>query len=326
MIDRRSFIAGSGAVLLTAPLGAEAQQPGKVYRIGWMIGSSVSASAPLIDAFKQGMRELGWVEGKNIEYEIRAAEGKLERLPAIAADLLRLKIDLFLTPTTAATRAARNATTTIPIVMVIPSDPLGAGLVDSLARPGGNVTGLSGMGMEIGSKQLQILKETVPPASRVSVLLTTSGPNAVRVELERAAKALGIQLQVLAARGPEEFDGAFSAMIRGRSQGLIIDSPPVYFLHRKQLAELAVKARLPAMFGSREYAEAGGLMAYGASFADNHRRAAVYVDKILKGAKPADLPVEQPTKFELVINLKTAKALGLTIPPSLLGRADEVIQ
>jgi len=326
LIDRRSFIAGSGAVLLTAPLGAEAQQPGKVYRIGWMIGSSVSASAPLIDAFKQGMRELGWVEGKNIEYEIRAAEGKLERLPAIAADLLRLKIDLFLTPTTAATRAARNATTTIPIVMVIPSDPLGAGLVDSLARPGGNVTGLSGMGMEIGSKQLQILKETVPPASRVSVLLTTSGPNAVRVELERAAKALGIQLQVLAARGPEEFDGAFSAMIRGRSQGLIIDSPPVYFLHRKQLAELAVKARLPAMFGSREYAEAGGLMAYGASFADNHRRAAVYVDKILKGAKPADLPVEQPTKFELVINLKTAKALGLTIPPSLLGRADEVIQ
>ena len=326
MIDRRSFIAGSGAVLLTAPLGAEAQQPGKVYRIGWMIGSSVSASAPLIDAFKQGMRELGWVEGKNIDYEVRAADGKLERLPAIAADLLRLKIDLFLTPTTAATRAARNATTTIPIVMVIPSDPLGAGLVDSLARPGGNVTGLSGMGMEIGSKQLQILKETVPPASRVSVLLTTSGPNAVRVELERAAKALGIQLQVLAARGPEEFDGAFSAMIRGRSQGLIIDSPPVYFLHRKQLAELAVKARLPAMFGSREYAEAGGLMAYGASFADNHRRAAVYVDKILKGAKPADLPVEQPTKFELVINLKTAKALGLTIPPSLLGRADEVIQ
>jgi putative ABC transport system substrate-binding protein len=326
LIDRRTFLAGTGAVLFAAPLAGEAQQPGKVYRIGWMIGSSIAASALLIDAFKQGMRELGWMEGKNIEYEIRAAEGKLERLPAIAAELLRLKIDLFLTPTTQATRAARNATTTIPIVMVVPSDPLGAGLVDSLARPGGNITGLSGMANEIRAKQLQILKEAVPRASRVSVLLPATGPSPVQKELERAASVLGIQLQVLGARGPEEFEEAFSSMIRGRSHALIVDANPMYFIHRKRLADLAMKARLPAMFGPREYADAGGLMAYGASQTANHRRAATYVDKILKGAKPADLPIEQPTTFEFVINLKSAKAIGFTIPPSLLGRADEVIQ
>jgi putative ABC transport system substrate-binding protein len=332
VMNRRTFLAGTGAVLLAAPLGVEAQQPGKVYRIGWMIGSSVSASAHLIDAFRQGMRELGWVEGKNIEYEIRAAEGKLDRFPAIVAELLRLKVDLFLAPTNAAAAAAKNATSTVPIVFVVVSEAVERGLVHSLAQPGGNLTGLSLLTEDTLAKQLQILKEAIPRASRVSVLRWTAGrPQAPSVspyekELERAAQLLRIQLQVVVVQSPEEFDEAFSTMTRGRSDALIVMSNYLFFLHRTRLAELAVKSRLPGMFPVAEYAEAGGLMAYAQSFRDCHRRAAVYVDKILKGAKPADLPVEQPTKFELVINLKTAKALGLTIPPSLLGRADEVIQ
>ena len=325
-MDRRTFLAGTGAVLLAAPLAAEGQQPGKVYRIGWMIGGSVSTSAHLIDAFRQAMRELGWVEGKNIEYEIRAAEGKIERFPEIVAELLRLKVDLLLTPTTFATRAAKSATRTIPIVMVLPSDPIGQGLVDSLARPGGNVTGMSLMVVDIGAKQLQIFKEAIPRASRVSWLRFTSNPHPAQKEVERAAQMLGIELQVLVAPSPEEFDNVFSTMIRGHSHALYVDANPVFFVHRKQLADMAVKARLPTMFGVREYAEAGGLFAYGPSYIAHFRRAALYVDKILKGAKPGDLPVEQPTKFEFVVNLKTAKALGLTIPPSLLARADEVIQ
>jgi putative ABC transport system substrate-binding protein len=291
-----------------------------------VFSSSLSASAHLVDAFRQGLRELDWVEGKNIEIELRAADGNLERLPAIAAELVSHRVDLIVAPTTQATRAARNATSTIPIVMVVPSDPVGAGLVDSLARPGGNITGMSLMALEIGAKQLQILKEAVPRASRDSVLRLLAGPSPILKEMERAAPVLGLQFQVLTAASPEEFDDAFPTMIRGRSNALLVEANPVYFLHRKRLADLAVKARLPAMFGVREYVEAAGLMAYGPSYTANHRRAAVYVDKILKGAKPANLPVEQPTKFELVINLKTAKALGLMIPPSLLGRADEVIQ
>jgi putative ABC transport system substrate-binding protein len=327
LIDRRTFLTGTGAVLLSAPLAAEAQRPGKVYRIGWMIGSSIAATAHLNDAFKQGMRELGWVVGKNIEYEIRAAEGKAERFPTLVAELLRLSVDLILAGTTQATRAAKNATKTIPIVMVVPSDPLGAGLVDSLARPGGNVTGLSLMYPDTLAKQLQILKEAVPKVSRVFVLryAPNSGPSSVTL-LEEAARILGVQLQRVGVQGPEGFDEAFSAMVRGRSDALLVVTDYMFYLHRTRLAELAAKARLPAMYGATEYAEAGGFMSYAASFVDNFRRAAVYVNKILKGTKPADLPIEQPTKFELVINLKTAKALGLTIPPSLLARADQVIQ
>jgi putative ABC transport system substrate-binding protein len=326
LIYRRTFLAGTGALLLAAPLAAEAQQPGKVYRIGVVFTSSLSTSAHLVEAFRQGLRELSWVEGKNIELELRWAEGKLGRLPAILAELVSLRVDLIVASSTAATRAAKNATSTIPIVMVVPSDPLGAGLVGSLARPGGNITGMSMMSVDIAAKQLQILKEAIPQASRVSVLRLASGPGPVLQELERAAPVLGIQLQVLAASKPEEFDDVFSTMLRGHSHAVLVDANPVYFLHRKRLAELAVKARLPAMFGVREYVEAGGLMAYGPSYTAYHRRAAVYVDKILKGAKPADLPVEQPTTFEFVINLKTAKSIGLTIPPSLLGRADQLIQ
>jgi len=326
---RRTFLAGTGAVLLAAPLAAEGQRQGKIYRIGWIIGSSIAASAHLVDAFKQGMRELGWVEGKNIEYEIRAAGGKLERFPALVAELLQLKVDLFLAPTNAAARAVRNATSTIPIVFVVASDVVESGLVESLARPGGNITGLTLITIDTLAKQLQILKEAIPRVSRVSVLRWTVDRPFVspqEKELERAARLLRVQLQVVMVKTPEELDDAFSAMTRGRADALLVLSNYMFFLHRTRLADLATKARLPGMYPVSEYAEAGGLMAYAQSFRDCHRRAAVYVDKILKGAKPADLPVEQPSKFELVINLKTAKALGLTIPPSLLGRADEVIQ
>jgi putative ABC transport system substrate-binding protein len=325
LINRRTFLAGTGTVLIAAPLAAEAQQLGKVYRVGMMFGSSIPTSAHLVEAFRQGMRELGWVEGKNIEYEVRAAEGKFDRFPAIVAELLRRRVDIIVAPTTLATRAAKSATSTVPIIMVVASDPLGQGLVGNLARPSENITGLSLMATEILPKQLEILKEAVPQAARVSVL--RNGPSLGSVkELEGAAKQLRVELQVLTARSVEEIDGAFPAMVRGRCDAVLVVSDPLFYLHRTRLAELAVKARLPGIYPEQEYVEAGGLMAYGASFRYNFRRAAVYVDKILKGAKPADLPVEQPSKFELVINLKTAKALGLTIPPSLLGRADEVIQ
>jgi len=328
VISRRAFVASLTGGLLATPLAAEAQQQGKVYRVGWIIGSSIAASAHLVDAFKQGMRESGWVEGKNIEYEIRAADGKLERFPALVAELLQLKVDLFLAPTNAAARAVRNATSTIPIVFVVASDVVESGLVESLARPGGNITGLTLITIDTLAKQLQILKEAIPRASRVSVLRWTVGRPFVspqEKELERAARLLRVQLQVVMVQTPDELDDAFSGMTRGRADALLVLSNYMFFLHRARLAELATKARLPGMYPVSEYAEAGGLMAYAQSFRDCHRRAAVYVDKILKGAKPADLPVEQPSKFELVINLKTAKDLGLTIPPSLLARADQVI-
>ena len=325
MLNRRTFLAGTGAVLLAAPRASEAQSPAKVYRIGFMIGSSASTAAHLLDAFRQGMRESGWVEGKNFELEIRAAEGKLDRMPAIVAELLRLRVDLIIAGTTVAARAAKSATSTIPILIVVAADAVGSGLIDSLAQPGGNITGLTQMTVETLAKQLGILKEAMPKAVRVSVL--RNGPNLRSVkELEDAARLLRIQLQVLTVGSPEGIEDVFPTMSRGRSDAFLVVADPLFFLHRTRLADLAVKARLPGMFPVEEYVEAGGLMAYGPSFRYAYRRAAVYVDKILKGAKPADLPVEQPTKFDLVINLKTAKALGLTIPPSLLGLADQVIQ
>jgi putative ABC transport system substrate-binding protein len=327
MISRRTFIRGA-LVVASAPLATEAQQAGKVYRIGLMLGSSVSAAAPHVDEFRQGLRELGWVEGKNFALEIRAAEGKYERFPAFAAELVRLKVDLIVAPTGPAAEAAKNATRTIPIVMMVVPDPVGSGLVASLARPGGNITGLSSLLVELSAKQLEILKEAIPQASRVSVLQNPAAPASPLMvkEVEGAARLLGTQLQVLAARSPEEFDGAFATMIRGRSDALFVLADPMFFLHRTRLADLAAKSRLPTMYAITEHAEAGGLMAYAANGKYNYRRAASYVDKILKGAKPADLPVEQPTRFELVINMKTAKALGLTIPPLLLLRADRLIE
>ena len=326
----RAFLGTLTGSLLAAPLAAEAQQTGKVYRIGYLSASSSTTGRTVIEAFRQGLRELGWVEGQNIVIDYRFAEGQYDRLPALAAELVRLKADVIVVSPTQPAVAAKNATGTIPIVMIgAGADPVGQGLVASLARPGGNVTGLSyGVGQEIFGKQLALLKEAVPKVRRVAVLWNPAVSAIVAAigEVKVAARSLGMQLQVLEARGPNDFDGAFAAMVKERAGALLVLVDPMFSFHRTRLADLAVKSRLPAVYTNRQPVEAGGLMSYGPSFSDLWRRAAGYVDKILKGAKPADLPVEQPTKFELVINLKTAKALGLTIPPSLLVRADEVIQ
>ena len=323
--------------ILTPPLAAEAQQAGKVHRIGFLSPSSRSDPERLaspfgergLAAFRQGLRDLGYVEGQNIAIEYRWAEGRFERLPDLAAELVRLKVDVIVSVVTQATLAAKNATGTIPIVLVAAGDPLGSGLVANLARPGGNVTGPSSMYGDLAGKQLELLKETVPKVSRVAVLWNPA--NAVWQaqmlrQTEIAARALGLQVQLLEARGPDELEGAFAAMTRERVSALLVQVDVIFALHARRIADLAAKRRVPAMYGSREHVETGGLMSYAPNIPDLFRRAATYVDKILKGAKPADLPVEQPTKFELVINLKTAKALGLKIPQSVLIRADEVIQ
>ncbi len=329
MMNRRAFLSTLTLALLAAPLAADAQQAGKVHRIGYLSGSSSTAQRDLIEAFRQGLRELGWVEGQNIVIDYRFAEGRFDRLPDLAAELVRLKVDIIVAGPTSPAVAAKNATATIPIVMINVGDPVGTGLIASLACPGGNVTGLTfSVGMEVVGKPLELLKETVPKVRRVAILSNPANPAhalAIR-EVKVAARSLGVELQLLEARGPEEFDGAFAAMAKERVGALLVLADSVVFLHRTRLAELAAKSRLPAAYGFRENVEAGGLMSYGIDMRDNARRAATYVDKILKGAKPADLPVEQPTRFELVINLKTAKALGLTIPQSVLIRADEVIQ
>ena len=274
------------------------------------------------------LRELGYLEGQNIAFELRFADGKTDRLPGLAAELVVLKVDVIVTSGTPASLAAKQATRTIPIVMAQLADPVGAGLVASLGRPGGNVTGLTTQDADLSGKRLEMLLQVVPKVSRFAVLIDETSPGSMLIArgTQIAAQSLGVQLQSLGVRGPEELDGAFSAMKEGRAGALIVESSSLLFTSRTRLADLALKNRLPTMFAQKEYAEAGGLMAYSADFSDLFRRSATFVDKILKGAKPADLPVEQPTKFELVINLKTAKALGLTIPPSLLGRADEVIQ
>ncbi|HEV2056810.1 MAG TPA: ABC transporter substrate-binding protein [Methylomirabilota bacterium] len=286
--------------------------------------------SPFLDAFRQGLRELGWVEGQNIVIDYRYAEGRFDRLPDLAAELVRLKVDIIVAQPLPAAAAAKNATETIPIVMISGgADPVGLGLIATLARPGGNVTGSSySAGQEIGGKQLELLKKTVPKVRRVAILSNPANPGHPPMvgELNVAARSLGVQLQLLEVRGPNEFDGAFAAMATERAGALLVLSDGMFNLHRTRLADLAARSRLPAAYGVREFVDAGGLMSYGPSLRDLYRRSAAYVDKILKGAKPADLPVEQPTKFELVINLKTAKALGLTIPPSLLQRADELIQ
>jgi len=314
--------------LLTAPLTSTAQQAAKVPRLGLLIPGSSSAFAPRIEAFRYGLRDLGYVEGRNITMEYRFAEGKDDRLPALVAELIRLQVDIIVTDGEAAIRAAQHATTTIPIVMAVSGDPVGIGHVASLARPGGNITGLSFMQPEVSGKRLELLQEAVPKLSHVAVLWNPDVPVSTLgfKETQTAAHALGLQLQSLEVRGPDEFDQAFAAMTSEHADALVVLSNPLFFEHRRQLAELAVKHRLPAIFLFREYVEAGGLMAYGANLNDMWRRAASYMDRILKGTKPADLPVEQPVKFALFINLKTAKALGVTIPPTLLFQADEVIQ
>jgi putative ABC transport system substrate-binding protein len=329
-MERRTFLGVIAGSLLTAPLAAEAQQAGKVARIGWL-GDSPAASPHLDEAFRQGLRDLDYVEGRNVVIEYRWAEGKFERLPALAAELVALKVDVILAGTVLAAVAAKQAIRTIPIVFAAVADPLGSGLVTSLARPGGNVTGLSVLSPELVGKRLEQLKQALPGVSRVAVLWQP-GAFGERTEqdmlkaAEVAARALGVRLQFVEARGPTDFDRAFSDMTRAHAGALTVLPSPMFLNERRRLVDLAAKHRLPAGYPWREGADAGGLISYGPSLADLYRRAATYVDKILKGAKPGDLPVEQPTKFELVINLKTAKALRLTIPPSLLQRADEVIQ
>ena len=330
-MDRRRFLGTLSVSLLAAPVVAEAQQAEKVYRIGYMSIPSRQSGGDLIDrVFLPALRERGLVDGKNLVIEWRWADGKPERLPGFAAELVALGVDLIVAPQSDSALAAKRATSTIPIVHVVAGDPVTDGLVTSLAHPGGNVTGLTTTpGPEIDGKRLELLRE-VTGAARVAVLWNPAR-NYPSVELglrqvNIGARALGVHLQVLEARGPDQFEPAFAAMARGRANALLIMTDSMFWLHRRRLAELEGKYRLPTLHGLREHVEAGSLMAYGPDLADSFRRAAVYVAKILKGAKPADLPVEQPTKFELVINLKTAKALGLTIPPSLLLRADQVIE
>jgi putative ABC transport system substrate-binding protein len=315
--------------LTLAPLVAEGQQAGKVYRVGLL--SPGSSSDPLVqpylDVFRRGLRELGYIEGQSITIEYRWAEGQYERLPDLAAELVRLRVDVIVA-VAVAVRAAKQATQTIPIVMMSADDPVAAGLVASLARPGGNITGLSIIAHDLVAKQLQLLREVLPNVSLVAVLWNPANrSHALQLrEAEAAAQALGVQLYTLEAQGPDEIDRAFAAMTRERVGALLVLLDSMLLLQRERIAHLAAKSRLPAVYGLRWHAEDGGLMAFGANQLVHSRRITSYVDKILKGAKPADLPVEQPTKFELVINLKTAKALGLTIPPSVLGRADQVIE
>ena len=313
--------------LLLGTVPAEAQQPGaKVPRIGFLGATSPSTNAARIEAFRQGLRELGYVEGKNIVIEYRWAEGKTERLPDLAAELVRLKVDIIVTAGAAVTRPAKEATSTIPIVMSFDNDPVGSGFVASLARPGGNITGLSALFPELSGKRLELLKEVVPVLSRMAVFGTSTQPAQGLRETELAAGAFGVRAQYIDVLSPQDFETAFQAARKGRADAILVLSSPVIFSQRTRIADLAVKNHLPMMFPQSEWVEDGGLMSYAPNYADLFRRAATYVDKILKGAKPADLPVEQPTKFEFIINLKAAKQISLTIPPNVLVRADRVIR
>jgi len=312
--------------VLAAPLAAEGQQVGKVYRIGYL--SIASGPSPRTEALRQGLRELGYIEGKNITIEYRFAQEKADRLRGLATELVNLKVDLIVTGGPTATRAAQQATRTLPVVMAWGGDPVEARFVASLAQPGSNITGLTSMATELGSKRLGLLKEAVPHISRVAILWNPSHSEASASfrETEGATRALGLSLESIEVRSAADLEGAFRRAVTRHADALTVLLDPVTLLNEAKVAELAARSRIPSIFYERRFATAGGLMAYGPLDEDLHRRAAGYVDKILKGAKPADLPVEQPTKFELVINLKTAKALGLTIPPSLLQRADEIIQ
>ncbi len=318
------LIVSLALALLTAPVLSHGQQPPTVPRVGYLGGSP---SSPLLESFRQELRELGWIEGKNIAFEYRWTEGRTTPLPGLVAELIRLHVDvIYAAGSIAAAHAAKQATSTIPIVFTTPADPVATGLISSLARPGGNVTGLGG-GVD-PSKRLELLKEVVPKISRLAILWNPANPSsqAGLQEVERAAKAARVLPQALAVREPADLDTAFSAITRERAGALLVLGDTLFFAQRTRLVGMAAKYRLPAIYNRAEYVKAGGLLAYDADDLWQARRAAVYVDKILKGAKPADLPVEQPTKFELVINLTVAKALGLTIPQSVLIRADEVIQ
>jgi putative tryptophan/tyrosine transport system substrate-binding protein len=327
MISRTTFLATVTSSSLALSLAALAQQAGKVYRIGF-VWDTPAVWPHALEAFRQGLRDLGWIEGQNIVIEYRWAEGRFDRLGGLMEGLVQLKVDLIVAPTSIYTSAAKRATSTIPIVFVSHADPIGSGHVASLARPGANATGLTIIMSETMAKSLELLKATIPGLTRVAVIWDPATPSHIPgvKAIEAVGGTLGLRLQTLAVRSATEFDSAFSAIVRERAGAVLVLSTPLFMGEAKQLAELALTHKVPTMFGPREHVEAGGLLSYGPDRADLYRRAAAYVDKILKGANPADLPVQQATKFELVINLRTAKALGLTIPQAVLLRADEVIQ
>jgi len=328
MNNRRRLIIVVFASLLGVPLASLGQQPAKVARIGFLEASTPSAIAARVEAFRQGLRDLGYVEGKNVVIEYRYAEGNFDRLPALAAELVRLNVNVIVTGGPTAIPAAKAATTAIPIVMAFDTDPVGSGFAASLAKPGGNITGLSTLAPELSAKQIELLKEIVPKLARVAVLGTASRPGSAHAlrEVENAAKALKVQVQFQDVVDPKGIDAAFLAARKGSADAVLVLGSPLFNANRMELTELASKSRYPVIYDRAEFVEAGGLMTYSVSLADLARRAATYVDKILKGARPGDLPIEQPTKFDLVVNMKTAKALGIKIPNSLLAQATKVIE
>ena len=328
MISRRDFIGTLAGAVLTAPFAAEAQSQAPIPRIGMLSSFSPSDAAPWYQAFLQGFRDLGWIEGQNVSIVYRYAEGNTDRLPGLVAELVQLKVDIIVTSVTPDTLVAKNATRTIPIVMASAGDPVATGIVESLARPGGNVTGLAQMVLQLAAKRLELLKKMVPKLSRVGVIWNPEDLVAAQMwkDIQLPARQLGLQLHSLEVRSVQGFDNAFELATSARVGALLITPSPVFVTNEQRIADFALKRRLPSIFHLKGFVERGGLAAYGPDRSDMFRRAATYVDKILKGAKPATLPVQQPTKFELVINLKTAKAIGVTIPQSLLQRADEVIQ
>ncbi|MBI3001523.1 MAG: ABC transporter substrate-binding protein [Deltaproteobacteria bacterium] len=311
------------------PAGSEAQQSGKVPRIGFLSSTSATTAARNLEAFREGLHEFGYAEGKNIVIEYRWAEGKLDRLPELAAGLVSLKVDLIVVASGQAIRAAKEATTTIPIVMAVSGEVVETGIIASLARPGGNITGMTVYSPEVSGKRLELLREAFPKVSRVAVLGDPTAPahSLEWKELRAAGRSLAVELQSPEVRSPNpDFKGAFAAATKGRAEAFLTLSPPLIFFHQKEIMALVAKSRLPAMLHQRGFVDGGGLMSYGPDLADSFKRAAIFVDKILKGAKPADLPVEQPTKFEFIINLKAAKQIGVTIPPNVLARADRIIK
>ena len=326
MISRRAFISSLGATVLAAPLVAVAQQSGRTYRIGWLQPARLAPR--WADGFREGLRDLGYVEGKNLIIEYRWGDGRFDRLPAWAGELARLNVDVIVSGNTTAVLALKQVTTTIPIVMLGLGDPMATGVVDSLARPGRNVTGVTQLSPILSAKRLEVLKETVPTLSRAAVLSNSANPQVELTlkETEAAARALSVSILAVDVRHPGEFEGAFSAILGDRIEALILLPDSMHHAQRRRIIEFAARQRLPSISAWREFAEDGGLMVYGPDISDLYRRGARFVDKILKGAKPGDLPVEQPSKFEFLINLKAARGLGLTIPQSLLRRADQVIE
>ncbi len=327
MMDRRAFLVAACSPLFALPLAAAAQPAGKVHRIGFLGNSTAALEANLVGPFREGLRDLGYVEGRNIVIEYRWAEGKYERFPALIAELIALKVEVIVTAGTPASLAVKKANVSAPLVMIAVGDPVGAGLVASLARPGGNVTGLTSIAPDLEGKRLELLREVIPGVSHIAVLWNSGNPSQViqEKEVQAAAQVLRMRVLSLGVRTPGEIESAFAVIVRERPGALLVLADRLFLHHRARIMDFAAKHGLPGVHAYRELVELGGLMSFGPSYAGMHRRAAYYVDRILKGSKPADLPVEQPAKFELVINLKKAKVLGLTIPPSLLSRADQVI-